>query len=421
MLKQIFLSCILFYSFSILSFPQDLNYTRKVIDTLCSNSMFGRGYLKNGNRLAANYIFTEFQNIGLSLFNDSCFQPLSYPVNTIPGKFSVAINEKILQPAKDYYVMARSASCKGTFQVIYYNYLILSNPDSLRKFEAIDFSDKFILIDKTGTQNKDTISLLKQMRSNPKKAKGIINVEDKINWNVSSKAETFTDILIAKPVITNKVKSITTDIETVFIDKFSTQNIVAFIKGSEKPDSFIVFTAHYDHLGGMGDSIYIPGANDNASGVSMLFNFAKYYKEHPAKFSIVLIAFTGEEAGLLGSSYFVLHPWFALDRIKVLLNLDMVGTGDEGIMLVNGAVFTDLFNRFVEINKIKSYVKKIEKRGEAKNSDHYPFYANGVKCFFIYTLGGISEYHNPWDKASTLPLTKYKELFHLILDFTDTF
>lgn len=398
-----------------------MEYTHKVLDTLCSGTMYGRGYLKGGNKKASIYICNEFRNIGLDFLGDNYFQRLKYSVNTFPDKINVGINGKKLIPAGDYYVMARSNTCKGTFKTIYFSFQILSNPDSLLKFNSTDFSDKFIVIDKPETNNKDTLELFNLMKSNPKKAKGIIRIEEKISWNVSTKVESFADIIIAKKAVTEKINTISLDIENKFIKSFPTQNVVGYIKGTTKPDSFIVFTAHYDHLGGMGDSIYIPGANDNASGVSMILNLAKYYKKNPTKYSVVFIAFTGEEAGLLGSTYFTKYPKCPLKNIKILLNLDMVGTGDEGIMLVNGAVFTELFDRFTDINSKKKYVKKIDKRGEAKNSDHFPFYEKGVKCFFIYTLGGISEYHNPWDKAQTLPLTKYKELFNLLIDFAGTF
>ena len=87
----------------------------------------------------------------------------------------------------------------------------------------------------------------------------------------------------------------------------------------------------------MGKDVYFPGANDNASGVAMLLNLANYYskKENQPKCSIAFIAFAGEEAGLLGSKYFSEHPLIPLNKMKFLVNLDLLGTGDEGMMVVN--------------------------------------------------------------------------------------
>ena len=76
----------------------------------------------------------------------------------------------------------------------------------------------------------------------------------------------------------------------------------------------------------MGKDTFFPGANDNASGVSMLLNLAKYYKAHPANYSIAFIFFSGEEAGLLGSKYYSEHPIFPLSKIKFLVNLVLLGT-----------------------------------------------------------------------------------------------
>ena len=194
---------------------------------------------------------------------------------------------------------------------------------------------------------------------------------------------------------------------------------MGIIEGSLKKDSFIVVTAHYDHLGGMGKKTFFPGANDNASGVSMLLNLAQHFSkpENKSSYSLVFIAFAGEEAGLIGSEYYVNHPLFPLAQIKFLINLDLLGTGDDGIMVVNATEYKQPFEKLKSINDQKKYVAKIGERGKAKNSDHYYFSENGVPCFFIYTLGGVSYYHDVFDKAATLPFTDYDDVFFLLRDF----
>src|SRR3989339_663332 len=396
---------------------QDMKYTKTILDTLCSKYMFGRGYVKEGDKKAAEYIRNEFKKTGLSFFNNDGFQKLSYPVNTFPGKMEAAINGKKIIPGIDFFVQAKSNSCKGTFPVVYYNANTLRYADSLNWFKKQNFSDKFILVDRSGTSNKDTLEKLNLMRANPMKARGLIFIDEKVSWNVSTKKADFVAITIAKKCVNEKIQNFSIDVETEFNEKHETQNVIAYIQGKSKPDSFIVFTAHYDHLGGIGDTLFIPGANDNASGVSMLLNLAAYYKKNQPEYSIAFIAFTGEEAGLLGSFHYVENPMFSLNKIKILFNLDLVGTGDDGIMLVNGAVFKKEFEQIKNLNEQKKYFPKVNARGEAANSDHYPFYAKGVIGFFIYRQGGVSEYHNPFDKAETLPLTKYKELFSLLTDY----
>jgi Zn-dependent M28 family amino/carboxypeptidase len=181
----------------------------------------------------------------------------------------------------------------------------------------------------------------------------------------------------------------------------------------------IVFTAHYDHLGGIGPKVFFPGANDNASGVSMVLNLLKYYSTHRPRYKTVFVFFAGEEAGLLGSSFFVQSNYLPLKNIKFLINLDLLGTGDEGIMVVNGAIHERQFNLLRQINDENGLLPEIKKRGKAANSDHYWFSEKGVPAFFIYTMGGIKAYHDVHDVEKTLPLTKYKATFELLIRFAE--
>jgi aminopeptidase YwaD len=170
-------------------------------------------------------------------------------------------------------------------------------------------------------------------------------------------------------------------------------------------------------LGRLGNAAYFPGANDNASGVSMLLNLAKTIKLNPLKYNVVFILFAGEEAGLLGSHYFVDHPIFPLNKIKFLVNLDLNGTGDDGATVVNSTIYTSAFDKLKKINDDQRLLSQLKTRGKAANSDHYWFTEKGVPAFFIYTMGGISAYHDIYDRPETLPLTKYKELHQLLLNF----
>lgn len=169
----------------------------------------------------------------------------------------------------------------------------------------------------------------------------------------------------------------------------------------------------------MGNKTFFPGANDNASGVAMLLSLAEYFtkQENRQPYSILFIAFAGEEAGLQGSKYYTEHPLLPLSKIRFLINLDLLGTGDEGIMVVNATEFERDFSILQSINDTAKYVSNVGKRGKAKNSDHYYFSEKGVPAFFIYTLGGVTWYHDVMDKSETLPLTKYNNVFQLLKSF----
>jgi Zn-dependent M28 family amino/carboxypeptidase len=135
-------------------------------------------------------------------------------------------------------------------------------------------------------------------------------------------------------------------------------------------------------------------------------------------YSIAFMAFSGEEAGLYGSKYYVSDPLFDLRAILLLVNLDMVGTGSQGITVVNGKAYKGLYDKMTELNSRKHYLPEIKARGEACNSDHCPFYNIGIKSIFIYTRGEEhTAYHNIADTYDNLPFTAYEGLFKLLTDY----
>jgi hypothetical protein len=205
-------------------------------------------------------------------------------------------------------------------------------------------------------------------------------------------------------------KRIRLDIAQQFIPEMQCSNIIGCIPGST--DSFLVVTAHYDHLGKMGSDAVFPGASDNASGMAMLLSLAAYFKQNPQRYNILFIAFAGEEAGLLGSKYFVSHPLIDLSKVRLLLNIDIMGDASDGITVVNAIENRAVYNLLKQLNTVKTIhdndtvhvLKEIRERDNTHNSDHYPFSKAGVPAVFIYSLGGKGYYHDTWDKPPTLSL-----------------
>lgn len=357
---------------------QDIDFARKIVDTLCSENFWGRGYTKNGMKKAGLFLKAKFEEFGLTpMSNKSYFQSYQYSVNTFPKKMNLSLNGKEIIAGKDFIVSAESKGFKSC--------------GTLKQADSTDFVD---------TQNNL-----------------IIKLKDKLTMDVSQSVAKYTIIELLKNSVTTKPEDYCINITQKFVKKFEAQNICGIVKGTVKPDSFIVVTAHYDHLGGLGDKVYFPGANDNASGVSLLLNLARYYAKNPQPYSMGFILFSGEEAGLLGSKYFVNNPLIDLNKIKFLINTDLAGTGVDGITVVNASEFKNEFETLKNINKEKQYFSTVNPRGKAANSDHYWFTEKGVPSFFIYTLGGIKAYHDVYDIAKTLPLNKHESLFKLIVDF----
>ena len=403
------LAIVFFIYFNCNAIAQDKQYAKEVIDTLCSPFMHGRGYVNKGDSIAANFIANEYKAFGLKPFKDSYYQYFSFPINTFPDTVNVFVDSNKLTPGKDYYVSADAKSVKGCFETFF-----CKNKHSVKSCYSKDAEEKFIIIDK---KIADTIT-----QNPPPKAKGAIFLSGKnLYWHISNGLRTsnFIKIHADSNKIDKTAKKVCLHINNKFHPYYTSQNVIAFIKGKRQPDSLIIFSAHYDHLGRMGNNVYFPGANDNASGVAMLLNLARYYskKKNQPDYSIAFCAFSAEEAGLIGSFYYTEHPLFPLDYTKFVINLDLVGTGSEGIKVVNGTILDKEFNMLANLNNNKQYLPKISKRGKAANSDHYPFYNKGVKSFFIYTLGGTAAYHNMEDRPETLPLTKFDELFRLLTGF----
>lgn len=371
--------------FSIMSFvgtsiAQNADAARGVISELTSEKMWGRGYTNNGMHNAASYIAGIFKSKGLlPLDGKTYFQQLSYPVNTFPGKMELEINDAKLVPGRDFLV---SPDCKG-----------------------IKGKGRFAQADSNVFINREE--------------RLVVSIVDKLTWSVARKEADFSSIEILKTALTQLPKSFKVNVENEFVPSFSAANIAAMVKGTKYPDSFLVITAHYDHLGGMGKDTYFPGANDNASGVALMLSLAGYYAQNPPLYSVAFIAFTGEEAGLVGSKYYTENPLFPLANIAFLLNTDLAGTGEDGITVVNATEYTAAFTYLNQVNEEQKLLKKINARGKAANSDHYFFSEKGVPAFFFYTLGGPTAYHDIYDKEASLPLTEHNDLMKLVIGFNE--
>ena len=120
---------------------------------------------------------------------------------------------------------------------------------------------------------------------------------------------------------------------------------------------------------------------------------------------------------MLGSQYFVNSQVLPVNDVKFLINLDIMGSGEEGITVVNGSVFTKEFKKLQKINQKQQYLSQIKSRGEAANSDHWFFYKSGVPSIFIYTMGPNKHYHDVYDTYEELSFKVYDNIVKLLVDF----
>lgn len=205
-----------------------------------------------------------------------------------------------------------------------------------------------------------------------------------------------------------------------FVKPFSpklpdSENIWAFIEGSEKPEEIIVISAHYDHVGMKNGEVY-NGADDDGSGtvalleIAQAFNMAKK-DGHGPKRSILILHVTGEEHGLHGSRYYSENPLFPLKNTVANINIDMIGRRDTDHPNTNNYIYvigadrlsTDLHTITEAANKKYTNLDLDYKYNDLNDpnrfyyrSDHYNFAKNGIPSVFFFN-GVHEDYHKPGD------------------------
>lgn len=393
----------------------DTIYARKVIETLSSAKFNGRGYVKKGDKKAAAFIVSELKKMQVKPLYKNYLQQFSFPINTYPGKMEVQIDNLSLKPVTDFVIAPNSKAIKGSFPLIYLPPGTDTLPWVIDSLKQCDFSGKFIVVPFKMDAFKDSI---------PFNARGVIVPKEKIYWWGSTAHEEKELVImhIQDSLLKQKPSMININFENKFITNYTTQNIAGFISGTHVPDSLIVFSAHYDHLGTMGKNIFFPGANDNASGTSMVLSLAQYFSkpEHTPEYSVVFMLFGAEESGLLGSQAFVYNPAFPLENIKSVINLDMVGSGSKGLSIVNGKANPEITKKIESLNQQNQFFDDIRIGGPSCNSDHCFFDKAGVPAVFIFTRGPeCQEYHNLKDISPNTPLTKFMQLRQLLVNFVE--
>jgi Zn-dependent M28 family amino/carboxypeptidase len=177
----------------------------------------------------------------------------------------------------------------------------------------------------------------------------------------------------------------------------TSKNVIAKITGSKNPDEYVVYTAHWDHLGvgkpaADGDTIY-NGAIDNASGSAALLEMARAFTTTKPERTVIFLSVTAEEQGLLGSKYYAEHPVYPLEKTVAEINMDGVNAaGKRKDISISGQGQSDLEDYFVEAAKKQGRYLSPESRPEAGGyfrSDHFNFAKHGVPA--LNAGGGIDD------------------------------
>ncbi len=381
--------------------------------------MHGRGYVRNGRDTAELYILKRFRDYKLQpVMKDGRYtQPYAFPVNTFPGKMLLAIDDRQLTPGSEFLIdPSSSAFTKKNMPVKKINLDKIADKTAwLQARASFDTSHAYYL------EGVDSFcSRVLQERKSHFLAElpagcYLVPEEGKLMWTVSRQSSQ-APFSCKRKFIPQKIKTITVTVDAQYLPRARSENVIACVPGEVK-DTFIAFTAHYDNLGMMGESTVFPGASENASGTAMLLYLASYFAAHPQHYSVLFIAFAGEDAALKGSEFFVENPVVPLKNIKFLTNIDVMGDATEGVTVVNATEFPRQFSMLQDINDKNKYLPAINSRGRAANSDHYYFTEAGVPSFFIYSIGGRGFYHDVFDKAKEITLNNVDGVAKLLIDF----
>lgn len=199
-------------------------------------------------------------------------------------------------------------------------------------------------------------------------------------------------------------------------------NILGLIRGSSENTDIIILSAHFDHLGIRGGMIF-NGADDNASGTAALIEIAAYFLENPLAHSLLIAAFDAEESGLQGAGAFLQNPCVEVDRISIIINMDMISRSQSSELYASGTFHYPplkkiLTNMDAPENIHLLFGHDLPDTGSddwTLASDHGPFFQRGIPYLYF----GVEEhegYHNPSDDFENITLPFYVNAVELLVD-----
>lgn len=395
---------------------QDLPHFKRIVKELSSAKYQGRGYAKGGANKAGKYLEKEFRKAGA---DEVTRQAFTIDINTFCGKAEMWADGKKLKAGVDFSMREYSPGVHGEFPVYY--------------VDTLNFNADKLLADLAKPENANCMVCCefwftykhREVFSKLQKAGELPNAGLLYTWTAPIKFyKAYGEKVVDKPIVwvtpeaIEGVKRVKLNVDNEFLKDYPLFNVIAKVEGA-RHDSCYVFTAHYDHLGNMGKKVYYPGANDNASGTATIVTLAAHYAKNRPQFDMYFLAFSGEDANLRGSTFFVEHPTVPLTQIKYLFNIDMIGDDNPVQYCEVSDAGMSQFPKFEQINEEQHLFTKLNRGELAANSDHYPFAVRGVPCIFLENEEGSAfpHYHTPADNMKTVKLDSYEPVFKLVTGF----
>lgn len=428
-----------------------------ITSRLASDEFGGRGTGTPGDSLAALYIRKEFKKAHLDPFNGDGLQRFEVTVSAEIGKAnSLKINGNEYVSGTDFVPLALTANSSLKAEVAFCGYGFMVANDSMQwnDYQNIDIKGKWVVVMRgypesnpaAAYYNTFSSDRMKVLTARENGAAGVLLVsgeewDSADNLDKTSRGESSAGIpvlQIKRNVVDSLLKpsgkslrelektavkelkpqsfltASTAEGEAEVLAKdASTANVVMFLEGNTLKNEYIIVGAHYDHLGmgGAGTSSRAPdtiavhyGADDNASGVALMVELAEKLASRKDGYarSIIFVAFSGEELGLLGSKYFVENMGLNPSNVNLMVNLDMVGRLKEGNGVQVGGVGTaaGLRDTVISFNDTTLLSLSFTEEGYGP-SDHSSFYGKNIPVL-VFTTGAHLDYHTPADTPEKL-------------------
>ncbi|HEY5471525.1 MAG TPA: M20/M25/M40 family metallo-hydrolase [Bacteroidales bacterium] len=456
--KHIFSSLKLLILLFLISCTGNRNVTVKELQEeikyLSSDSLKGRLTGSEGDSLAAVYIRNKLATYGFKPLSGDGFQRYKVTKRVLPGKDnSLLVNGTNYAPDKDFMPLAFSSNSGLESEVIFAGYGFNINEDSLKwnDYTGIDVKGKWVMILRADPETDNNKSVFipfsgdrdKAIIAKDMGAAGVLMVSGKVfdsqdtfealnteGFSVGipvlrikrdvadiilSKSKNTIENLEKKLNTTRKANSFSIKVSVnanaeIVRESAATRNVVMMLPGEDETlkNEYLIFGAHFDHLGmggpGSGsravDTIAVHhGADDNASGVAMMLELAEKFAgtKGSHKRTIICVAFSGEEEGLLGSKQFTNDPGIDLSKVNAMVNLDMVGRLNETNNLQIFGVGTATGLKDLIYAKTDTSVIKLSLLPEGYGpSDHSSFYLKNIPVIY-YSTGAHLDYHTPSD------------------------
>ena len=424
----------------------------KVIETVSKSDIEGHIYFladdvlkgrETGTsefKIAASYLANSFRRYGVkpNPKTGTFYQDVKLKRVSPPKEASIEINNQVIYD----YAFINAAAMTSNEDAVFLNYGLEAD------YAGKNVNGKVIIVKAGSSETNDTRAAFGLRRTKQKLAQDngaiaiieLLNTDDNMwsfidhNFNTASltvdlsddkndgKETSYVWVLDKEGKMANELstaKSISSKItigdkveETIM-----SQNIIGVVEGTDPKlkDEYIIYSAHYDHVGigapdETGDVIY-NGARDNAVGTTTVLSMAENLAKYPTKRSALFILFTGEEKGLLGSSYYVENPVLPLNQMVYCFNSDNAGYNDTSLISVIGLTRTtaekNIFSA-AETFGLKAIEDPAKEQGLFDRSDNVNFAKKGIPAptfslgFTAFDGDVTKYYHRPGDEAHTL-------------------